>query len=178
MANIYMNIKGFKPQGAATITDPNGEVYMAVKSYKWGASRNVSMNVGNLNNRDSGIGGIDPITITRELDGAANAILTSVFKFSATSGNGKEVSFIFTRPKKDGKGNDIYYKVVLTDARFISYTEVLNNNAKPESEIQIAFNKIAITHNTDDLAGKISQGAATIFDLPTNSLEAGQFNKN
>ena len=31
MANIYMNIDGYKPEGAATIKDPNGAVYMAIK---------------------------------------------------------------------------------------------------------------------------------------------------
>ncbi|MGN1392569.1 MAG: type VI secretion system tube protein Hcp [Succinivibrionaceae bacterium] len=176
MANIYMNIKGYKPSGVATIKDPNGEVYMAVKSYAWGATRNVNMNVGNMNNRDSGIGSIKTVTITRELDGAANALLTSVFKFDNTKG--KNITFLFTKPKKDGQGVVTYYKVELTNARIVSYTENLSNNAKPESEMEIAFTKIGITHKTEDVVGKLTEGAATIFDIPTGVLEAGQFKKD
>ena len=36
MASIYMNIEKFEPKGVATIKGPEG-VYMAVKSYSWGA---------------------------------------------------------------------------------------------------------------------------------------------
>ncbi len=75
MANIFLNIKGFKPVGVATINDPNGDAYMTVLSYSWGATRNVNMTVGNFNNRDSGIGAMDFVTFTRELDGASDALL-------------------------------------------------------------------------------------------------------
>lgn len=175
MANIYMNIDGYKPEGAATIKDPNGAVYMAIKSYAWGATRNVNMEVGNLNNRDSGIGSVDAVTITRELDGSSNAMLTSVFKFDNTLG--KDMTFIFVNPKKDGKGFEIFYQVKLTNARIISYKETLENNSKPVSEMTIAYTKIAITHNTSDITGKMTKGAATIFDVPTGVLEAGKFEK-
>lgn len=175
MANIYMNIDGYKPEGAATIKDPNGAVYMAINSYAWGATRNVNMEVGNLNNRDSGIGSVDAVTITRELDGSSNAMLTSVFKFDNTLG--KDMTFIFVNPKKDGQGFEIFYQVKLTNARVISYKETLKNNSKPVSEMTIAYTKIAITHNTSDITGKMTKGAATIFDVPTGVLEAGKFEK-
>ncbi len=178
MANIFMNIKGYKPTQVATIIDPNGEVYMAVKSFTWGVSRNVSMDVGNVNNRDSGVGSVDLVTITKELDGSSDALLTSLFKFQNTIASGKDITFIFTKPKDNGQGNDIFYKVVLSDARMVSYEETLENNAKPQSQIAIAFNKIAVTFNVYDLTGKLTAGAPTIYNVSTNTLESGKFEKN
>lgn len=170
MASIYMSIEKFSPTGVATLKGPDG-TYMAVKSYSWGASRNVGMEVGNMNNRASGIGEMKGITVTRELDGATNALLTSVFKFDNTTG--KKMTFIFVRPKSDGSGNDIYYKVELTDARICSYKLTGETDGKPEEELGIVYTKISITHNSEDALGVIQKGAATVFDVPTGVLEAG-----
>ena len=118
MASIYMNIEKFEPKGVATIKGPEG-VYMAVKSYSWGAARNVGMDIGNMNNRAAGVGSMEKIVITREMDGGSNALLTSAYKFENTKG--KKMTFVFLKPKLDGSANDVYYKVELTDARICSY---------------------------------------------------------
>ncbi len=170
MANIYMNIENFSPKGVATLKGPKG-AFMAINSYSWETSRNIGMDVGNVNNRSAGIGTMSGITITRELDGATNALLTSVFKFDNIKG--KKMTFIFVRPKADGSGADIYYQVELEGARIASYHLVGKNDSKPHEEIGIVYNKISITHNSADALGIIKKGAATVFDVPTGVLEAG-----
>lgn len=165
-----MNIENFKPSGVATIKGPEG-VFMAVKSFEWGATRNVGMDIGNMNNRAAGIGTMNKITITREMDGSSNAMLTSVYKFENTKG--KKMTFVFLKPKLDGSASDVYYKVELTNARVCSYNMSCENNSKPVEEIGIVYTKIGITFNSENSLGVLTKGAATIFDIPTGVLEAG-----
>jgi type VI secretion system secreted protein Hcp len=170
MASIYMNIEKFEPKGVATIKGPEG-VYMAVKSYSWGAARNVGMDIGNMNNRAAGVGSMEKIVITREMDGGSNALLTSAYKFENTKG--KKMTFVFLKPKLDGSANDVYYKVELTDARICSYNISCENGAKPVEEVGIVYTKIGITFNSEDALGVLKKGSATVFDVPTGVLEAG-----
>ena len=170
MSNIYMSIDKYEPKGVATIKGPTG-TFMAVKSFSWGAERDGAMDIGNMNNRAAAIGSVEKVVITRDLDGASNAMLTSVFKFDNT--NGKKMTFIFVKPKTDGSGSDIYYQVELTDARLAGYKITGVTDEKPEEEIEIVYTKISITHSHEDALGVIKKGSATVFDVPTGVLEAG-----
>jgi type VI secretion system secreted protein Hcp len=120
MDSLLMKVQGFKgligASSMSKVVDQKGDSFPLI-SAEWAISRNVSMDLGNANNSDSGeiVGGT--ITVTRYVDGLSPALNTIFFKPQ----KGRQIDFIYGTPETDGSGFVRQRVLVITDAKVVDY---------------------------------------------------------
>ncbi|CAH8207551.1 Hcp1 family type VI secretion system effector [Vibrio aestuarianus] len=176
MASIYMRVSGLQVEGAATIgqletAESKKDGWFAISSYSWGAVRNVSMDIGNANNADSGMVAMSEVNVAKQVDGASEDLLSFLF---SPGKEGKTVEIAFTKPKSDGQGTDVYFQVKLEKARLVSYNVSGSDGSQPYESLSFSYVEISQKHHYEKDGGELQSGGVVTYDLPTGKMTSGK----
>ncbi|WP_087024139.1 Hcp family type VI secretion system effector [Thaumasiovibrio subtropicus] len=170
MASIFMRIDGVDVKGGATITGLEGSGWFALASYSWGGNRNVAMDIGNANNADSGMVSVNEITITKQVDGASEDLLSFLFN---PGKEGKTVEIAFTKPESAGQGAIVYFQIKLSNSRLVSYNVTGTDGVQPTETVSLAYVEISQKHNYELEDGEMKDGGIVTYNIPQGKLLSG-----
>ena len=170
MASIYMRVDGVKVKGGATVEGLPQDGWFALNSYSWGAVRQVAMDIGSGNNADSGMVAMSEVSITKELCGASEDLLSFLFSPGV---EGKDVDIVFTKAARDGSGAEIYYQVGLKKARVVSYNLSGSDGSQPFESISLSYIQVDKKHRHELDGGKLEDGGLVSYNVPQGKLISG-----
>ncbi|ELR67270.1 Putative protein ImpD [Photobacterium marinum] len=175
MASIYMRVDGLDVKGGATIEELQTEQgkkegWFAIKSYSWGGVRNVAMDIGNGNNADSGMVALSEVNVSKEVDGASEDLLSFLFN---PGKEGRTVEIAFTKPSSDGQGADVYFQVMLKNARLVSYNVSGSDGSQPYESLSLSYVDISQKHHYEKEGGEMVSGGIVTYNLPTGKMTSG-----
>ncbi len=179
MANMYMKIGSHDSKGDATQAysgDANVSAggWFAIRSFNWGAARSVTMDIGNGMNRDSGMVAMSEISVSKEMDGASENILSRLY---VPGEAGDEVQIIVTKPARTGEGAEVYLQITLQHARIVNYSISASDGATPFENLSLAYSKVTFKRWNEDEGGKMVAGGDVTYDLPTGKAESHSISK-
>ena len=174
MANMFMKLGEAQSKGEATAEYTGGDSvsakgWFAIRSFSWGAARSVSMDIGNGMNRDSGMVAMSEITVSKEMDGASENILSRMY---VPGDNGDTVDIIVTKPDRSGQGSQVYLQIQLSNARIVNYSLSAADGATPFESLALAYSKVKVKHWNEGEGGKLEAGGDVTYDLPTGKAES------
>ena len=174
MANMYMKLGEAASKGDATAQYTGGDSvggkgWFAIRSFNWGAARSVSMDIGNGMNRDSGMVAMSEITVSKEMDGSSENILSRMY---VPGDAGDTVDIIVTKPDRAGQGAQVYLQLQLTNARIVNYSLSASDGATPFESVALAYSKVKVKHWNEGEGGKLEPGGDVTYDLPTGKAES------
>ncbi|MCL6271439.1 type VI secretion system tube protein Hcp [Sansalvadorimonas sp. 2012CJ34-2] len=174
MANMYMKIGTHDGKGDATAkyagdAGVSEGGWFAIRSFNWGAARSVGMDIGNGMNRDAGMVAMSEISVSKEMDGASENILSRMY---VPGEQGDEVQIIVTKPARTGQGAEVYLQITLTNARIVNYSLSASDGATPFENLALAYSKMAVKHWHEEEGGNLVAGGDVTYDLPTGVAES------
>ncbi|WP_062268598.1 Hcp family type VI secretion system effector [Endozoicomonas arenosclerae] len=174
MANMYMKLGDAQSKGEATAEysggdNVGGKGWFAIRSFSWGATRAVTMDIGNGMNRDSGMIAMNEITVSKELDGASENILSHLY---VPGDEGDTIDIIVTKPDRSGQGAQVYLQIQLTHGRIVNYSLSASDGATPFESLAVAYSKVKVKHWNEGEGGKLEPGGDVTYDLPTGKAES------
>lgn len=152
---IFMQYEGIK----GNVTAEGYADHIDVQSMTFGVGRGISMDPGNLANREATRPSISEITVTKLMDNST----TSLFKESVTGSNGKLVKIKFVRTGADKVNEFMNYE--LEDCLVSGYNVSSNGDSQPIETITLSFAKILINHTDNDATNKSGSPARVGYDL-------------
>ena len=176
MASIYMRVSDLQVEGAATIgqletAEGKNDGWFAINSYAWGGARNVAMDIGNSTNADSGMVGVSEVSVTKEVDGASEDLLSYLFN---PGKDGRTVEIAFTKPANEGQGVEVYFQIKLEKARLVSYNVSGTDGSQPFESLSLSYTSISQKHHYEKVGGELPSGGVVTYDLPPGKTPAGQ----
>jgi len=154
---IYLLYEGIK----GNVTAEGYKDHIDVQSMTFGVGRGISMDPGNLANREATRPSISEITITKLMDNST----TSLFKESVTGSAGKKVMLKFVRTGADKVNEFMNYE--LEDCLVSGYNVSGNGDSQPIETVTLSFSKILINHTDNDNTNKSGSPARVGYDLAT-----------
>ena len=154
---IYLLYEGIK----GNVTAEGYKDHIDVQSMTFGVGRGISMDPGNLANREATRPSISEITITKLMYNST----TSLFKESVTGSAGKKVMLKFVRTGADKVNEFMNYE--LEDCLVSGYNVSGNGDSQPIETITLSFAKILINHTDNDHTNKSGSPARVGYDLAT-----------
>ncbi|MCW7556164.1 type VI secretion system tube protein Hcp [Endozoicomonas gorgoniicola] len=133
-------------------------------SLNWGATREVTMDVGDGRNRDKGMSSMKKLTFSREMDRASEYLISRMY---VPGHKGDLVNILVTKPDREGKGAVVYLQIQLQGARLVDYCLNLTEGDKPIENLAAIYNKIIFQHWNEDVGGNLEPGCEVGFDLLT-----------
>jgi type VI secretion system secreted protein Hcp len=152
---IYLkfgNVKG-------NVTAKGFEKHIAVDSVRFKVTRTVSMESGNLSNRESAKPKLSPITLVKRADSSVAAI----FKEAVSGASGQEATLTFVRTGKDGLMP--YMSYVLTDCIVSGYDINAFGDTEPSESISLSYSKIVASYTDHDATNKAGTPMRVMYDL-------------
>lgn len=134
---------------------------IGVLSITFGVGRAISMEPGNMSNREATRPSVSEITLTKELDNASGPL----FKESVTGASGKKAKVHFVRTMDDKLEEYCTYE--LEDVLVSSYSVSADggDGAAPFENITLSFAKIEITNSFSDKTNKSGKPFRAGYDL-------------
>ncbi|MCK4707631.1 MAG: type VI secretion system tube protein Hcp [Gammaproteobacteria bacterium] len=143
------------------VTADGYEKHIAVESVSFGVSRGISMEAGNISNRESTRPSLSEITINK----AADNSVTAIFKEAVTGSAGKEVTIKFVRTGSDKV--EEYMSYTLEDCLVSSYSMSASSEGEPQESISLSYSKIMINYSDFDGSNKSGNPQRVGYDLKT-----------
>ena len=182
MDSLVMSISGFTGKnikGASVLSGLTGgadkEAVVPVKSVEWAVNRNVTLDVGNGNNSDTGELTGGTLVVTKPVDGLTPAINTILFKPK----KGRVIDFIYGTPETDGSGFVRQLVLTVAEAKIIDYKVTTSGNDEegkiPMEEFTIQFSQLVSQYFPTLSDGKLKSPTADMvsYDFGKGVLEAG-----
>jgi type VI secretion system secreted protein Hcp len=141
----------------------------ALQSVSWSGARGVNIEIGNAENRDSGIVHMGELSCSKSYDGASPFMSTFLF-YPGTEG--KTVFVTDTKPNREGDGIIPYLEFELTNARMSNYSIMTSDGGDPSESFSLVYTKVTITYYVEDDGGKVTKAATVAYDAPTAKLES------
>ena len=154
---IYLQYDGIK----GNVTADGYKDHIAVMSVQFGVGRGISMEAGNMSNRESTRPSISQVTITK----AADNSVTGLFKEAVTGSAGKKVVIKFVRTGADKVQE--YMDYALEDALVSGYSISASSEGEPVESISLSFSKIMINYKDVDKTNKSGNPQRVGYDLTT-----------
>ena len=171
MANMFIVWGKFRHKagtvsitGGDRITQGVDPRQFPIFSLSWGATRKVTMDIGNGMNRDQGMATMKEITFSREMDRASEYLLSRLY---VPGSKGDLVNILVTDPDRQGKGAVVYLQIQLQGARLVDYCFNMTEGDKPIESLAAIYTKIIFQHWNEDIGGDLKPGCEVGFDLPT-----------
>lgn len=152
---IYLkfgNVKG-------NVTAKGFEKQIAVDSVRFKVTRTVSMESGNLSNRESAKPNLSTIALTKNADSSVAAI----FKEVVTGTSGQEATITFVRTGKDGLM--AYMSYVLTNCIVSGYSIDAFGDTEPSESISLSYSKIIVSYTDHDATNKAGSPMRVMYDV-------------
>jgi len=154
---IFLEYEGIK----GNVTAEGYKDHIAVQSLSFGVGRGISMEPGNLSNREATRPTVSEVTLTKEADNSA----TALFKEAVTGSAGKKVTIKFVQTGADNVVEFMDY--VLEDCLVSGYQIAGSGDGDPIETISLSFSKIMVNYNDFDKSNKSSSPQRVGYDLTT-----------
>ncbi len=152
---IYLkfgNIKG-------NVTAKGFEKQIEVDSVSLRTNRTVSMESGNLSNRETAKPTLRAITLIKKADSSVAAL----FKEVVTGASGQEATLTFVRTGKDGL--QAYMSYVLTNCIVSNYAIAAEGDEDPLECISLSYSKIIVSYTDHDATNKAGSPMRVMYDV-------------
>ena len=154
---IYMKYDGIN----GNVTADGYANHIALNSVSFGVGRGISMEAGNLTNREATRPTISEVSITK----FADTSVTSLFKESVTGSAGKTVVIKLVRTGGDKVQE--YMNYTLENCLVSGFSISADAEGEPVESITLSFSKIMISYNDFDAKNKTSNPQRVGYDLAT-----------
>lgn len=154
---IYVEYDGIK----GNVTAEGYKDHIAVLSVQLGVGRAISMEAGNLSNRESTRPSVSEVVLTKVADNS----VTALFKESVTGNAGKTVKIKFVRTGSDKVQE--YLDIELTDVLISGYSLSADSEGDPSETITLSHSKIMINYSDFDKTNKSGNPQRVGYDLET-----------
>ncbi len=154
---IYLLYEGIK----GNVTADGYKDHIAVQSVQFGVGRGISMEAGNISNRESTRPSLSEISLTKEADNS----VTALFKESVTGNAGKKVVIKFVRTGSDKVQE--YMDYTLEDCLVSGYSITADAEGAPMEQITLSYAKIMINYSDFDKTNKSGNPQRVGYDLTT-----------
>jgi len=154
---IYLQYDGIK----GNVTAEGYKDHIAVDSVQFGVGRGISMEPGNMSNREATRPSVSEVTLTKVADNS----VTAIFKEAVTGSAGKKVVIKFVRTGADKVQEFMDY--TLEDCLVSGYSMSASSEGDPQETITLSFSKIMINYNDFDKTNKASSPQRVGYDLTT-----------
>ncbi|MGB3610462.1 MAG: type VI secretion system tube protein Hcp [Cellvibrio sp.] len=154
---IYVEYEGIK----GNVTADGYKDHIAVHSLQFGVGRGISMEPGNLSNREATRPTISEVTLTKSADTSA----TALFKEAVTGSSGKKVTIKFLQTGADKVVE--YMTYTLEDVLVSGYSVSADSEGDPMESISLSFSKIMVNYNDYDKTNKSANPQRVGYDLST-----------
>ena len=154
---IYLEYEGIK----GNVTADGYQDHIAVDSVSFGVGRGISMEAGNLSNRESTRPSLSEVTLTK----AADNSVTAIFKEAVTGNAGKKVVIKFVRTGADKVME--YMDYTLENCLVSSYSMSASSEGEPMESISLSYSKIMINYSDFDKTNKSGNPQRVGYDLET-----------
>ncbi len=155
--SIYLEYDGIK----GNVTADGYADHIAVLSVQFGVGRGISMEAGNLSNRESTRPSLSEISLTKVADNS----VTAIFKESVTGSAGKKVTIKFVRTGADKVQE--YMSYTLEDCIVSAYSISAESEGEPMESISLSYSKIMINYSDFDKTNKSGNPQRVGYDLET-----------
>ncbi len=135
--------------------------HLVCLSFNFGVGRGISMEPGNMANREATRPSISEVTITKAADNSA----TALFKESVTGAAGRIVKIKFVQTGADKVTEFMDYE--LTDCLISGYSISADAEGDPIENITLSFSKIMVNYNDFDKTNKSASPQRVGYDLTT-----------
>ena len=152
---IYIEYEGIK----GNVTADGYKDHIALLSAQFGVGRGISMEAGNLSNREATRPSISEVTVTKTADNS----VTGLFKESVTGSAGKKVVIKFVRTGADKVQE--YMDYTLENCLVSGYSISADAEGEPIETITLSFSKIMINYNDHDTSNKSASPQRVGYDL-------------
>ena len=152
---IYLEYEGIK----GNVTADGYKDHIAVESVQFGVGRGISMEAGNLLNRESTRPSLSEISLTK----AADNSVTAIFKEAVTGSAGKKVVIKFVRTGADKVQE--YMDYTLENCLVSSYSMSASAEGEPMESISLSYSKIMINYSDFDKTNKSGNPQRVGYDL-------------
>jgi type VI secretion system secreted protein Hcp len=152
---IYLKFGNVK--GNVTADGYAGQI--AVTSVSFGVSRSVSMEAGNLSNREASKPHLTEITLTKTADNSVAAL----FKEALTGSAGQEALLTFVRTGADKVQDFMTYK--LTNCIISGYHITAQGDEAPVESLSLSFSAIEVSYKDHDASNKSGNPQRVSYDV-------------
>ncbi len=151
---IYIDYQGIK----GNVTADGYQGHIAVQTVDFGILRGISMEPGNLSNREFSRPLLSEISLTKTIDSSAS----SLFKESVSGSSGKKVVIKFVRTGSDKLMEFMSY--TLEDC-LVSRYEFVASPRVAEETIHLSFSSILVSYKDHDSTNKSGMPQRVGYDL-------------
>ncbi len=145
---LYMEFDGVQ----GNVTADGYADHIALLSCNFGVSRGISMEPGNVSNREATRPSLSEINISKEADNS----VTALFKAAVTGDAGKTVKIKFLRTGADKVQEFMVYE--LENCLVSSYSMSADAEGIPMENLTLSYSKLLVTYmDTDEKGGNGSQ---------------------
>ncbi len=137
------------------------EKHIQVDSLQFGVGRGISMEPGNLANREATRPSLSEVTFTHKTDNSA----TALFKEAVSGSNGKTVTIKFVQTGADKLVEFMTY--TLTDVLVSGYSISADGHGDPIESVSLSYSKIEVKYNDYDKSNKSASPQIVGYDLTT-----------
>ena len=148
----FGNVKG-------NVTADGYKDQIAISEITFGVARSVSMEAGNLSNRESSKPSLSPIEITKKADNSVAAI----FKEALTGSAGQEAVITFVRTGSDKVQEFMAYK--LTHCIISSYRIKAKGEDAPVETLTLSYSAIEVSYKDHDASNKAGNPQRVSYDV-------------
>lgn len=152
---IYLKFGNVK--GNVTAEGYAGQI--AVMSIEFEGSRKVSMETGNLSNRESSKPNLSVIQIIKKADNSVAAL----FKEFLTGSVGQEATITFVRTGSDKVQEFMTYK--LTNCIVSKYKISADGDEQPSEVIELSYSAIEVSYKDHDASNKSGNPQRVAYDV-------------
>ena len=154
---VYMEYEGIK----GNCTADGYADHIVVHSFSFGVGRGISMEAGNMSNREASRPQLSEINITKLADNSA----TALFKEAVTGASGKKVVIKFVQTGADSVQEFMDY--TLEDVLVSGYSVSADSEGDPMETISLSYSKIMVNYADFDKSNKSTSPQRDGYDLTT-----------
>ena len=137
---VYIEYEGIQ----GNVTAQGFEDHIKVLSLHFGVGRGISMEAGNMANREATRPSVSEISFTKYADNAT----TSIFKESVTGSSGKNVKIKFVQTGADSVTQYMDYE--LDDCLVSGYSISADADGDPVESVTLSFAKLMVNYHDFD----------------------------
>ena len=154
---IYIEYEGIK----GNVTADGFKDQIKVEAFEFGVGRGITMEAGNLSNREATRPTVSEVTFTHKADNSA----TALFKESVTGSAGKKVKISFVQTGADKVVCFMDYE--LEDCLVSAYSIKAEGEGDPIESISLSFSKIMVNYHDYDKSNAGDSPQRVGYDLTT-----------
>jgi len=154
---IFMNYKDLAIKG--NVTADGYQNWISLGSLQFGVGRGISMEAGNMSNREATRPSLSEVTISKVMDGAS----TGLFKESLTGAEGCKVVIDVVKTGADKIEKYVSYE--LENVLVSSYSVSAGDSGAPQESVSLSFAKIVMTYTAGDKTNAAGGPDRTGYDL-------------